>query len=132
MATGQKNTATFLFTVNTDKYIVNLNDDNYKPLSTVLGLTRIDDSNLDAAEGAIKLTAIDGVKNGVLFPVQIKYEAKGKRTKTGKQVFSTAKLFVPANRLEQAVSPTTGIVKQKYRGGSIVQVRGVLQRLVSI
>jgi hypothetical protein len=66
-----------------------------------------------------------------MVPLKIKYEAIGKKTKTGKQIFSSAKIYVPIGNLEEALAKT-GLKAKKYRKGSIVEARGILQRLVTV
>lgn len=112
-----------VYSVIEDNDVLALNlPQSQKDIATAIGFTK---GEVPAGKTVIAKTQAQGLGQGLLFPLSLKYVRKtGSGDKT-----QTARILVRADKLEEVIK--SGLRGKKYNGHSIVGAGPRLQRLVS-
>ncbi|AFY38660.1 hypothetical protein Lepto7376_2378 [[Leptolyngbya] sp. PCC 7376] len=106
------------FTLKGQKYLISLKEGIYDSWASIVGYTKITG---DIPEGAITVNTDDAIDNMLLLVFVAKY-VKGKHPVTGNANTQSGAIFIPRDKVEEAVDPATGLAGKTYNGFPIAKI----------
>ena len=108
----------YLFTLSGQKYLISLKDGIYQSFASTIGYTK---QTGDIPEDARTVTADEAIDDLLIIPVVAKY-VKGKNPVTGNAQSQSGVVFIPRDKIEEAVNPTSGLAGKTYNGFPIAKI----------